>query len=85
MKHLLLLLCASTLIASGSFALAASPAEVKADVDRRVQAWQPTKAERRIDEIAWASDIRTALRQSEESRRPVFLFTHDGRMGVGRQ
>jgi hypothetical protein len=40
--------------------------------------------ERRLDEIGWAKDIREALRLSRESRRPVFLFTLDGRMGIGR-
>ena len=53
-------------------------------VDERVERWQPKPEERRIDEIGWAADIREALRLSRESRRPVFLFTHDGRMGVGR-
>jgi hypothetical protein len=53
-------------------------------VDRRVQTWQPTKEERRFDDIAWVPDLRTALRLGKEHGRPVFLFTHDGRMNVGR-
>jgi hypothetical protein len=51
---------------------------------KRVQDWQPSAAERRFDEIGWAADIRTAERLSKEHNRPVFLFTHDGRMAVGR-
>jgi hypothetical protein len=53
-------------------------------VDKRVQDWQPTDAERRFDEIGWVKDIREALRLANEHNRPVFLFTHDGRMAIGR-
>jgi hypothetical protein len=60
------------------------PGDPSAWVDARVAAWQPTPEERRIDEIGWAPDIRQALRLARENRRPVFLFTHDGRMGIGR-
>lgn len=53
-------------------------------VDARVKAWLPTVAERRWENIGWAKDIRTAERLARENRRPVFLFTHDGRLNVGR-
>lgn len=53
-------------------------------VEKRVQEWQPTAAERGLDKIGWARDIREAQRLSKKHGRPVFLFTHDGRMGVGR-
>ena len=59
--------------------------DVAARVDRSVEAWRPTPAERRIDRISWVADIRAALRIGKELRRPIFLFTHDGRMGSGRQ
>ena len=59
-------------------------ADVAAWVDRRVQAWQPTAAERRFDEIAWVKDIREAERLAKQHQRPVFLFTHDGHMAIGR-
>jgi hypothetical protein len=49
-----------------------------AKVDQRVQAWQPTAAERRLDDIAWAKDLRDALRLAKDNRRPVFLFTYSG-------
>ena len=68
-------------------ALEADPApagDPTAWVDERVERWRPRPEERRLDEIGWARDIRDALRVSGESRRPVFLFTHDGRMGIGR-
>lgn len=53
-------------------------------VEQRVQAWQPTARERQWEGIGWAKDIRDAERLAKEHNRPVFLFTLDGRMGVGR-
>ena len=64
-----------------------APAQTKLDVaaiDRKIEQWQPTKEERQFDDIGWAADIRTALKLSREHQRPVFLFTHDGRMNIGR-
>ena len=53
-------------------------------VEKRVREWQPTPDERGFDKIGWARDIREAQRLSKQSGRPVFLFTLDGRMGIGR-
>ena len=53
-------------------------------VEKRVQLWQPLAAERRFDDIGWARDIIEARRLAREHHRPVFLFTHDGHMAVGR-
>lgn len=53
-------------------------------IEERVQALQPTAREKRFDEIGWASDIRSAEKLARENNRPVFLFTHDGRMNIGR-
>src|SRR5215208_2471627 len=53
-------------------------------VDERVGERQPTDAERRMDEVGWVADVRTAEKLAKEHNRPVFLFTHDGRMNVGR-
>jgi hypothetical protein len=47
-------------------------------IDQRIEAWQPTKAERRLDDIGWAKDIRDALRLAKANQRPVFLFTYSG-------
>jgi hypothetical protein len=55
-----------------------------ARIDQRVAALQPTADERRIDQIGWARDIRSALRLSREHGRPAFLFTMDGRFSIGR-
>ena len=57
------------------------PAVAKRDaawVDKRVEEWQPTKAERAFDEIGWAKDLSEARRLAEEHGRPIFLFTYDG-------
>ncbi len=53
-------------------------------IERRVEQLQPTAAERAIDRIGWATDLRTALRLGRESGRPVFLFTMDGPFSIGR-
>jgi hypothetical protein len=78
--------------ALGTFvpASAAGPKSAVADADladflaKRMQQWQPTVAERVFDDIAWVKDIREALRLSKQHKRPVFLFTHDGRINIGR-
>lgn len=62
----------------------AIPARDAAWVDKRAAEIQPTANEKRIDSIGWAKDIRTALELGKTNHRPVFLFTHDGRMGHGR-
>ena len=77
----------TTLAAAPSSApRAAAPAsgDVKSWVDARVDAVQPSAAERRFDEIGWLTDIRAALALAKKNDRPVFLFTHDGRMALGR-
>ena len=53
-------------------------------IEQRVRELQPAPKEKRFDEIGWAKDIRTAKRLAKENNRPVFLFTHDGRMNIGR-
>ena len=66
-------------------ALRASSAELSFEaVQQRVAELQPKAEEKRFDEIGWAKDIREAKRLAKEHNRPVFLFTHDGRMQFGR-
>ncbi len=55
-----------------------------ARVESRVRRWQPTAEERRFDEIGWANGLREAIGLARRYARPVFLFTHDGHMNVGR-
>lgn len=59
-------------------------AKVPAWVRDRVASLQPRPDEKRLDEIGWTDDIRHALRLAKEHQRPVFLFTHDGRINLGR-
>jgi hypothetical protein len=59
--------------------------ELVADwVAKRVRALQPSRAERRIDQIGWAEGILEAERIAKQVNRPVFLFTYDGRIETGR-
>ena len=60
------------------------PEEEPAWVSRRVKELQPTEAERRIDQVGWATSLLEAEKLAKQYNRPVFLFTHDGRMGNGR-
>ena len=60
------------------------PEEEPAWVSRRVKELQPTDAERRIDQVGWATSLLEAEKLAKQHNRPVFLFTHDGRMGNGR-
>jgi hypothetical protein len=53
-------------------------------VSQRVQDLQPTAAERKIDKVGWATSLLEAEKLAKQHNRPVFLFTHDGRIGNGR-
>jgi hypothetical protein len=63
---------------------AIADADLAGFVNQRIEAWKPTADERRFDDIAWVGDIREALKLARQHGRPVFLFTHDGRMNIGR-
>jgi hypothetical protein len=73
------LLLTAGLTAAGLEA-AQGPADeaLTARVDKRIQAWQPTAAERRLDDVGWAKDLQDALRLAKNHGRPVFLFTYSG-------
>jgi hypothetical protein len=53
-------------------------------IDQRISQWQPTEREKRWEGIGWAPDLRTAQKLAKEQNRPVFMFTLDGKMSVGR-
>ena len=82
--------CVAGWIAASSAASAPLPASEArrandyAWVQSRAKQLEPTANERRIDEIGWARDIREAERLAKANQRPVFLFTHDGRINTGR-
>jgi len=77
----IILACSFLLLAIGAWA---SDAEGFAWVEQRVRELQPKASEKRFDEIGWADDIRGAIGLAKQHSRPVFLFTHDGRMNIGR-
>ena len=74
MRALVLILCAA----------AAVQEKDAAWVDARVAEWQMKPSERKFDQIGWLTDIRAGLELAKKTNRPLFLFTHDGRMAVGR-
>ena len=53
-------------------------------VDKRVKSWQPTPEEKRFDEIGWCRSLLEAEKLAKEHKRPIFWFTHDGRIDKGR-
>ncbi len=59
-------------------------ADLKEKIDHRIADWQPTVDEKRFDQIGWCTSLLEAEKLAREHQRPIFLFTHDGRMNVGR-
>jgi hypothetical protein len=53
-------------------------------VEKKVHELQPTREERRYDQIGWAPSILAAEARAKEMGRPVFLFTYDGKIETGR-
>lgn len=83
----------SRLLAFVAASLFAQPAVVYGQVSdsylptwlaKRVRELQPQPSEKRLDEIAWADDIRHALTLAKEHQRPVMVFSLDGRINLGR-
>ena len=53
-------------------------------VEEKVHELQPTRNERRFDQVGWAPSILAAETRAKELHRPVFLFTYDGKIETGR-
>ena len=53
-------------------------------VQKKVREIQPSREERRFDEVGWASSIVEARALSQKINRPVFLFTYNGNIDTGR-
>ena len=70
--------------AAALFAAGVSDDKLAAWVEKKVRDLQPSRAERRIDQIGFAVGILEAERLGRELGRPVFLFTYDGRIDTGR-
>lgn len=80
---LVLMACLAGIAVLGRQGLAGEKSAAEGDglsarVDKRIQVWQPTRAEHRLDDIGWARDIREALRLARQHGRPIFLFTYSG-------
>jgi len=54
------------------------------DVEARIRKIQPTRAEKRFDEIGWAGSILQAEEIAARLNRPMFLFTYNGNIDTGR-
>jgi hypothetical protein len=79
--------CAVFVLAAASVTRAdgtVADADLVKFVGERVAKYQPTPEEKAFDTIGWATEILAAEKLAAEHNRPVFLFTHDGHMGVGR-
>jgi hypothetical protein len=55
-----------------------------AKVQKRVHELQPTREEKRFDEIGWAPSILEAEKIARKLNRPIFMFTYDGKIETGR-
>lgn len=53
-------------------------------VERKVHELQPTREQRRFDQVGWAPGILAAEARARELGRPVFLFTYDGKIETAR-
>ena len=53
-------------------------------IEDQVRKVQPTRAEKRFDEIGWASSILAAEQVAAKANRAIFLFTYNGKIDTGR-
>jgi hypothetical protein len=58
--------------------------DIPAWVSAKVESMQPTPEDRKFDEIGWTNSIVEAEKLARENHRPVFLFTQNGRIEIGR-
>ena len=77
------LLLGGAVVTSCSFGTI-SDARVVRWVEQTVAERQPPAEDKRFDEIAWVTDIRTAIALGKEYNRPIVLYTGDGRINTGR-
>jgi hypothetical protein len=53
-------------------------------VENKVREIQPSRDEKRFDEIGWAPSILAAEALARKTNRPMFLFTYNGKIDTGR-
>jgi hypothetical protein len=56
----------------------------RAWIDQRIDKIQPTRKEKRFDEIGWVKGLREGERLAKKSGRPLFLFSNVGELDIGR-
>ena len=62
----------------------ASNADDLSWIEKRVDEWKAGPSDRKFDQVGWLTDLLSAQKLAKEHGRPIFLFTHDGRMAIGR-
>ena len=79
------------IVSAGALLMAAAGAEnwLKNDkltesVETKVREIQPSRDEKRFDEIGWAPSILAAEALARKTNRPMFLFTYNGKIDTGR-
>jgi hypothetical protein len=55
-----------------------------AKVQKKVHDLQPSRGEKRFDEIGWAPSILEAEKIAQKLNRPIYLFTYNGKIETGR-
>jgi hypothetical protein len=63
---------------------AISDGKVVGWVEKTIAERQPPAKDKLFDQIAWVTDIRTAIQLGKQYNRPIFLYTGDGRINTGR-
>ena len=53
-------------------------------VQKKVREIQPSREEKRFEEIGWAPSIVAGRALSQKLNRPLFLFTYNGNIDTGR-
>jgi hypothetical protein len=53
-------------------------------VEKQVKRFQPGREDKLFDQVGWVTGILPAEKLAQKYHRPIFLFTYDGQLGVGR-
>jgi hypothetical protein len=76
--------CLLAVLALGGSVASSQVPEERDRIDKRIAEIQPTRKEKRFDEIGWVKGLREAERLAKKSGRPVFLFSNVGDLDLGR-
>jgi hypothetical protein len=81
--RIIIVACVVTLIVSAGETWIKDDKLVSA-VEGKIRKIQPTRVEKRFDEIGWAPSILAAEEIAAKLNRPIFLFTYNGKIDTGR-